>query len=146
MKLRSEIPDIEGVTAWLNSVGVTKEQLLGKPTIFHFWSISCSLCKEAMPELQRFLQQYKNVNVIAVHMPRSEGDLNLDAIQRMVQKLSIEHPVVIDNKLTLSDAFNNQVVPSYYVFDRQGILRHYQAGNSGMKLLQKRMQRISGEI
>ena len=70
-------------TEWLNGE-VTKDQLIGeKPTLIHFWSISCHLCKEAMPQVNEFRDQYKDkLNVVAVHMPRSENDLDLKISKR----------------------------------------------------------------
>lgn len=51
MKLRQPMPELTGEKAWLNGE-VTREQLIGeKPTLIHFWSISCHLCKEAMPQV-----------------------------------------------------------------------------------------------
>ncbi|MBB3868056.1 Uri superfamily endonuclease [Parageobacillus toebii NBRC 107807] len=41
--------------------------------------------------------------------------------------------------------FENQYVPAYYVFDAEGKLRHFQAGGSGMKMLEKRVNRVLEE-
>ena len=54
MKLRDEMPELEGATKWLNSNEIKKSDLIGdKPTLVHFWSVSCGLCKEAMPNVNR---------------------------------------------------------------------------------------------
>lgn len=147
MKLRSPMPELEGATTWLNGV-VSKEDLVGeKPTIVHFWSVSCELCKEAMPEVNKFRNQYKGkLNVVAVHMPRSEEDTDLEKIKEVAQTFDITQPIFVDNELKLADAFENQYVPSYFVFDHTGILRHYQAGGSGMKMLEKRVNRVLDEM
>lgn len=29
-----------------------------KPTLIHFWSVSCHLCKEAMPEVNKLRDEY----------------------------------------------------------------------------------------
>lgn len=146
MKLRAEMPELIGETAWLNG-RVTKEELVGeKPTLIHFWSISCHLCKEAMPEINAFRDLYKDrLNVVAVHMPRSEKDLNIDEIQEVARQHEITQPIFIDSDLKLNDAFENQYVPAYYVFDKTGVLRHFQAGGSGMKMLEKRVNRVLEE-
>ncbi len=83
LKLRSQMPELEGATTWFNG-DVTKSDIIGqKPTLIHFWSISCGLCKEAMPNVNEFRDKYKDqLNVIAVHMPRSEKDLDLDEIKK----------------------------------------------------------------
>ena len=51
MRLRQPMPEISGATEWLNGE-FTRNQLVGeKPTLIHFWSISCHLCKVAMPSV-----------------------------------------------------------------------------------------------
>lgn len=147
MRLRAEMPELNGATEWLNGE-VTKEQLVGeKPTLIHFWSISCHLCKEAMPQVNEFRDKFKDkLNVIAVHMPRSENDLNLDEIKSVAADHDIIQPIFVDSELKLNDAFENQYVPAYYVFDKTGVLRHFQAGGSGMKMLEKRVNRVLDEL
>ena len=49
-------------------------------------------------------------------------------------------------KRTLTDKFDNQYVPAYYVFDKDGQLRHFQAGGGGMKMLEKRVNRVLDEM
>ena len=147
MKLRSPMPELTGATSWLNGE-VSKEQLIGeKPTLIHFWSVSCGLCKEAMPDVNNFRDQYKDeLNVIAVHMPRSEKDMDLEDIKTIAAQHDITQPIYVDSEMKLTDAFDNQYVPAYYVFDKDGQLRHFQAGGSGMKMLEKRVNRVLDEM
>jgi thiol-disulfide isomerase/thioredoxin len=147
MKLREPMPELTGATAWLNGE-VTRDDLVGeKPTLIHFWSISCHLCKEAMPQVNQFRDQYKDkLNVVAVHMPRSENDLDLEEIKKVAQEHGITQPIFVDSEHKLTDAFENQYVPAYYVFDKDGNLRHFQAGGSGMKMLEKRVNRVLNEM
>lgn len=147
MKLREQMPELSGATEWLNGQ-VTKEELVGEiPTLIHFWSVSCHLCKEAMPQVNQFRDDYKGkLNVIAVHMPRSEDDLKLDLIKETAAEHGITQPIFVDSEHKLTDAFENQYVPAYYVFDKEGKLRHFQAGGSGMKMLEKRVNRVLDEM
>ncbi|MDE3838352.1 thiol-disulfide oxidoreductase [Bacillus methanolicus] len=146
MKLREPMPELNGATAWLNGE-VTREQLIGeKPTLIHFWSISCHLCKEAMPQVNQFRDEFKDkLNVVAVHMPRSENDLDIEDIKKVAAEHEITQPIFVDSEFKLADAFENQYVPAYYVFDKDGNLRHYQAGGGGMKMLEKRVNRVLSE-
>ncbi|GMB08627.1 thiol-disulfide isomerase/thioredoxin [Thermolongibacillus altinsuensis] len=146
MKLREPMPELTGATACLNGE-VTREQLIGeKPTLIHFWSVSCHLCKEAMPQINEFRDQYKDrLNVISVHIPRSENDLNIELVKKTAEEHGITQPILIDNEHKIKEAFDNQYVPAYYVFDAEGKLRHYQAGGSGMKMLIKRVNRVLEE-
>lgn len=147
MKLRAPMPELIGATTWLNG-DVSKDELIGeKPTLIHFWSISCHLCKEAMPKVNEFRDEFKEkLNVVAVHMPRSENDLNVEEIEKVANEHGISQPIFIDNEHKLADAFENQYVPAYYVFDKSGVLRHFQAGGSGMKMLEKRVNRVLSEV
>ncbi|WP_044337554.1 TlpA family protein disulfide reductase [Rossellomorea aquimaris] len=147
MKLREPMPDLTGATEWLNGE-VTKGDLVGeKPTLIHFWSISCHLCKEAMPQVNEFRDKYSDkLNVMAVHMPRSEDDLNMEEIKKVAAEHDITQPIFVDSEHKLTDAFENQYVPAYYVFDKDGNLRHFQAGGSGMKMLEKRVNRVLDEM
>jgi thiol-disulfide isomerase/thioredoxin len=145
MKLREEMPELSGATSWLNGE-VTKEDLQGRPTLIHFWSVSCGLCKEAMPEVNEFRDEFEDeLNVIAVHMPRSENDLDVAVIEAMAMGHDISQPIFIDSLHKLTDAFENKYVPAYYVFDAEGKLRHFQAGGSGMNMLRKRVNRVLGK-
>ncbi|MCM3664079.1 TlpA family protein disulfide reductase [Mesobacillus subterraneus] len=145
MKLREEMPELSGATSWLNGE-VTKEDLQGRPTLIHFWSVSCGLCKEAMPEVNEFRDEFEDeLNVIAVHMPRSENDLDVAVIEAMAMGHDISQPIFIDSEHKLTDAFENKYVPAYYVFDAEGKLRHFQAGGSGMNMLRKRVNRVLGK-
>lgn len=147
MKLREPMPELTGAAEWLNGQ-LTREKLVGeKPTLIHFWSISCHLCKEAMPQVNQFRDQYKDkLNVVAVHMPRSENDLNIEEIKKTAAEYGITQPIFVDSEHKLTDAFENQYVPAYYVFDKDGLLRHFQAGGGGMKMLEKRVNRVLAEM
>lgn len=147
MRLRALMPELSGATEWLNGE-VTKADLVGqKPTLIHFWSVSCYLCKEAMAQVNQFRDDYKDkLNVIAVHMPRNEEDFNLEDIKKTADEQGITQPIFVDNEHKLTDTFENQYVPAYYVFDKEGHLRHFQAGGSGMTMLEKRVKRVLDEM
>lgn len=146
MKLREQMPALDGATAWLNSHPIKKVNLIGnKPTFIHYWSVSCGLCKETMAKVNELRDVYKNdLNVIAVHMPRSEKDLDLDQIKEVALEYDITQPIFIDSNHKLTDAFDNQYVPAYYIFDTECRLRHYQAGSGGMRMLKRRIDIVLG--
>jgi thiol-disulfide isomerase/thioredoxin len=147
MRLRQPMPEISGATEWLNGE-FTRNQLVGeKPTLIHFWSISCHLCKVAMPSVNELRNNYKDrLNVMAVHMPRSDKDMNKEEIKQVAAEHQISQPIFIDDEHKLTAAFENQYVPAYYLFDRNGLLRHFQAGGSGLKMLEKRVDRVLEEM
>jgi thiol-disulfide isomerase/thioredoxin len=143
LKLRDDMPEFSGVAEWVNGE-VRKGQLKGSPVLVHYWSISCHSCKETLPELNKWRNRYKSngLRVISIHMPRSEKDSNIPAVKEAIAHYKLTHPVAIDNGYKLVDAYQNQYVPAYYLFDADLKLRHYQAGEKGLKMLEKRLDRV----
>jgi hypothetical protein len=58
----------------------------------------------------------------------------------------ITEPCAIDNEHKLRDAFQNDqgYVPAYYLFDAEGKLRSFAAGERGLDLLKATLERILG--
>ncbi len=71
--------------------------------------------------------------------------LKLAKIKKTAAEHGISQPIYIDSDHSLTEAFENEYVPAYYVFDKTGQLRHFQAGGSGMAMLEKRVSRILSE-
>lgn len=143
MRLREELPDFPGITEWMNGQ-VTKADLAGHPVLVHFWSVSCYMCKESLPQINEWRDKYaaNGLRVIGIHMPRSEADTNLDTIKETIAQYELTHPIAIDNEMVTTDAFTNEYVPAYYLFDESLQLRHFQAGEKGLNLVKKRLHRI----
>lgn len=143
MKLRDELPALTGATAWLNSREIKKDELIGnKPVLIHFWSVSCDLCKRSIPRIQKLRNIYKDdLAVIAVHMPRSEKDLDMDLIKQTAANKMTE-PVFVDGEEKLTKAFANRQVPSFYLFDAGGSLRYLQKGSGNVQMLKNRLERL----
>lgn len=141
------MPELEGATAWINGEK-TKADLVGeKMTLIHFWSVSCGLCKVAIPKINQFRDDFKqNLNVIAVHLPRSDKDYDLDLVRSNARQYNLTHPIFVDNDSKLTSALGSDYVPAYYIFDKEGKLRHFQAGKGSMVMLERRIRRLLNEV
>ena len=145
MKLGAPMPLLDGAN-WLDNNGMGKGMLAGRPTLFHFWSVSCNLCKGGLDTMNFLADKYADgLNVIAVHMPRTKEDMLLQNVKAAASYYKMMHPLIIDNDFLITDRFNNRYVPAYYIFDGKGGLRHYQAGGTALRMLEKRVQRIIEE-
>lgn len=136
------MPDLSAATHWMNQK-VTNETLLGAPTFIHFWSVSCSKCKQALPVVQSIREKYRGIlNVVAIHMPLSEADLDVNEVARTAAMYSITEPILIDNTYRLADAFGNRFVPAYYLFGPDGNLIEYHMGERGALRIYKVTDRL----
>lgn len=144
LRMDSDLPSLDGGTDWFNSEPVNKDSLKGSTVLVHFWSISCGACKEALPDVSRWIDTYgpKGLKVIAVHMPRQESDTNVQAVKEAIDEYEIKQPCVVDNWHTITDAFENKFVPAYYVFDRNLKMRHFSAGEKAIKMVEPVLERL----
>ena len=144
LRMDSKMPSIEGGTNWFNSPPLTNDDFASHPTLIHFWAISCHSCKESLPDVNRWLDTYspQGLKILSVHMPRQESDTNLDAVTEIVKEYQMKQPCVVDNWHSITDAFENKFVPAFYLFDAEGKLRHFQAGEKAAKMVEPVIQRV----
>ena len=84
------------------------------------------------------------LRVIAVHMPRYEADTDVEAVREAISRYNISEPCAVDNEHKLRDAFQNEhgYVPAYYLFDAQGKLKSFAAGERGLDMLTSAVERL----
>jgi thiol-disulfide isomerase/thioredoxin len=143
LKIGAELPEMAGATEWINST-VARSELLGKPVFVHFWSVSCGICSEQMPQVVQWNEALgtRGLQVVGIHMPRSERDTDMVAVREAVQEYGLKHPQAVDNMHAIVDAFENQFVPAFYLFDHEGHMRFFAAGEHGMKMLEGALERV----
>jgi thiol-disulfide isomerase/thioredoxin len=140
MRIGDEMPSLEGATAWFNgSLEDTLEHAGGNPVLVHFWSVSCGICKDKMPQLAELKKKYGEygLKTVGVHMPRYEADTDLDVVNEAISANHIDEPTAVDSLHKLKDAFLNEQgwVPVYYLFDAAGKLKTRAAGEFGITVL-----------
>jgi thiol-disulfide isomerase/thioredoxin len=147
MRIGTEMPSLDGATEWFGSTQAHAEaESKGQPTLVHFWSVSCGICKENMPRVGEWRDQKREqgLRVIAVHMPRYEADTDTEAVRDAIARYNITEPCAIDNQHKLRDAFQNEqgYVPAYYLFDAEGKLKSFAAGERGLNMLSSAVERL----
>jgi thiol-disulfide isomerase/thioredoxin len=147
MRIGTEMPKLDGATEWFGGTQAHAEnESKGRPTLVHFWSVSCHICKDNMPRVGEWRDQYAadGLRVIAVHMPRYEADTNVEDVREAISKYNITEPCAIDNQHRLREAFKNEqgYVPAYYLFDAEGKLRCFAAGERGLDMLASALERV----
>ena len=147
MRIGDAMPGLDGATSWVNgSLEDVQEHIKGKPTLVHFWAVSCGICKDKMPQLQNLIRKYETLGLqtIAVHMPRYEADTDLDTVNQAIEDNQITEPIAVDSLHKLKDAFLNEQgwVPVYYLFDANGRLKTRAAGEFGVGMLQTALDKM----
>jgi thiol-disulfide isomerase/thioredoxin len=147
MRIGDAMPGLDGATTWFNgSWEDMQEHIKGKPTLVHFWAVSCGICKNKRPELQELINRYEaqGLQTISVHMPRYEADTDLDTVNQTMTANNITEPTAVDSLHKLKDAFQNEQgwVPVYYLFDAEGKLKTRAAGEFGVGVLKTALDKM----
>jgi thiol-disulfide isomerase/thioredoxin len=147
MRIGTEMPSLEGATEWFGGTQAHAEaEVKGHPTLVHFWSISCGVCKENLPRITewRDARRASGLRVVAVHMPRYEADTDTETVRDVIAQYNITEPCAVDNRHKLRDAFQNEqgYVPAYYLFDAEGKLKCFAAGERGFNMVAAALERL----
>ena len=150
MRIGTPMPSLEGATEWINGDAAQAAELVkGQPTLVHFWSVSCGMCKENLPTVAewRDAKRERGLRVIGIHMPRYEADTDVATAREAVATYHMTEPVAVDNDHKLKDAFLNEhgYVPAYYLFDAEGKLKSFAAGEKGLTFLKSALDRMLPE-
>ena len=141
------MPSLEGATQWFNATAAhAVAEAQGHPTLVHFWSLGCGVCKDNLPRIAEWRDTHHadGLRVVAVHLPRSPEDMDVEAVREAVSLLNITEPCAVDNDHQLRDAFqiDKDRLPAYYLFDAGGQLRSFAAGERGIDILKDALEQV----
>lgn len=148
MRLKSPMPALDGATEWLNAEGFDPESVKNTPVLVHFWAVSCHICHEVMPEVAAYRNEYEplGLKMIGVHMPKQESDLDVEKVKQDIAAFKITQPVAVDNMHKMTEAFSNQFVPAFFLFDQDGKLFYRAAGDKGFQGLKPKLDQLLGTL
>lgn len=130
-------PELQG-TGWLNTPDgkpITLASRAGKVTIVAFWTFGCINCMHNLPSYARWQTLFgkRDVAILAVHTPETEGERNPESVASHVKKLDITYPVLLDPKGENWNRWGVRYWPTVYVLDRQGRVRYGWEGELNYK-------------
>ena len=103
---------------WLNVAPLRIEKQAGQPVLVDFWDICRPESILAMPHLKRWNESYgpQGLRVISVHCPGYEAGRDPEAVRGAVERLGVEHAVVLDPDFECWRAYDNPGWPARYLF------------------------------
>jgi cytochrome c biogenesis protein CcdA/thiol-disulfide isomerase/thioredoxin len=139
-------PEFAGITHWLNSNPLTKEQLKGKVVLIDFWTYSCINCIRTLPYITKWYDTYKNKGlvVIGVHTPEFAFEKETGNVQTAIEHLGIHYPVAQDNDFTTWKAYKNQFWPAEYLLDQNGNIVYKHSGEGEYDHTENAIRRLLG--
>lgn len=141
--LGQPLKSLDGATGWLGK-STTISELKGSPLLLYFWSLSCGLCKEMLPFVSACAHYYSTcgLRTVGVHVPLQPADADLKGIQEVVTRYTLAHPIALDHRENIANRYGIRYFPSFYIYDRDAFLRHFQSGDTGLPMLEDKLRRV----
>jgi len=111
----------------LGSFGLegTLPKLAGKVVYLDFWASWCAPCKASFPVINRWHQELASRGFVVLGV---NVDDDAAAMQTFLKKNTVQFPVVRDAAHKLVAAADVSTMPSSFMIDRQGVIRHAHSG------------------
>jgi len=142
----SHMPELTGITTWLNSPPLTIAELKGNVILLQFWTFECINCQRTLPYIVEWHKKYaaKGLKVIGVHTPEFTQEKDTENIKQALKKHQINYPVPVDNQYKTWQAYNNEYWPHLFLADRQGILRYDHIGEGAYDTTEEMIVKLLG--
>lgn len=97
----------------------------GRIVVVNFWASWCGPCVEELPQLDAMAKRLKAlpVTVLAVNL-----DVDRSKAAGLMEHLKVGLEVVFDPEGALAGKFEPPAMPTTYIVDGKGVIRHVHAG------------------
>jgi cytochrome c biogenesis protein CcmG, thiol:disulfide interchange protein DsbE len=100
----------------------------GRVTIVDFWATFCGPCKKSFPKYQEMVDQFGgDLTVIAVSVDEPDST-DKAKIEEFVKATGVKFAVVWDKDHKAADTYKPAKMPTSYIIDKGGVVRHVHAG------------------
>lgn len=118
----------------LQGESVSLQDFRGTTVLVNNWAVWCPPCKAEMPTLQTYYNTHKNQNFTIIAI---EAGSSLAVVDKYVSENNLTLPIWLDPTEKATVAFNNPALPSSYLIDSTGTVRHMWTGSINIDILEK---------
>jgi peroxiredoxin len=112
------LPALNGETIRLND-------LKGQVVLVNLWATWCPPCKAEMPVIDTFYQAQQEAGFTALMVNVQEDGA---AVQAFIKANGFGFPVLLDSRGELMNLYGVRGLPTTFIIDRNGLVRHIQTG------------------
>lgn len=109
----------------LGGTTLTSEQFRGKVLLLVFWAPWCIPCRDELPEHDRLHKKYKDKGFEVIGISEDAAG---PAVAAFLRKVPVSFPMAIDLHGSVAEAYRLSNLPSGYLIDRDGVIRHRYRG------------------
>jgi peptide-methionine (R)-S-oxide reductase len=139
-------PDFAAGT-WINSSPLKLQDLRGRVVLVDFWTFGCYNCRNTLPYLNRWHENYKDkgLTIVGVHSPEFDEEKKVETLRGKVASLGIRYPVVTDNDYATWNAYNVNAWPTVFLLDKAGKIRWMHVGEGAYAETEQSIQQLLAE-
>lgn len=104
---------------------VTMASLRGRVVVVDFWASWCEPCADSMPVYQRLYNTYRERGLTIIGVSQ---DNRVENARTFASRHHLGFPVVFDEGHAVANRFRPPRMPTSFIIDRGGIVRHVHAG------------------
>jgi cytochrome c biogenesis protein CcmG, thiol:disulfide interchange protein DsbE len=118
------------VAEFISGIGPTTiEEARGKVILIDFWATFCAPCMHSFPKYQALVDQFGG-NLVVIAISVDDPDTNRVQIDDFIQATGVRFSVVRDKEQETARAYRLPKMPSSFIVDQTGIIRHIHGGYS----------------
>jgi hypothetical protein len=131
---------------WVNVAPLRMDKQLGRPVLVEFWDFCRVNSLRTLPYLKAWHARYRDLGlrVIGVHTGGYDFSRDEQSIRDAVNRLGVDHPVVIDSDLEIWDFYGNRGWPARYLWDSRGALYSLHYGEGAYSETEREIQDLLG--
>lgn len=115
---------------------------LGRTKVINFFWISCSPCRDELPELAKLEKKFKKVKFIAVHTALYKPAEKQENVEKFIKSLrAAPTNIVLTTSKELGENFNIKAQPHTMILDENNVVLLNISGNN-----KANMQQLASEL
>lgn len=104
----------------LDGTLVSSDNLRGQVLLVNFWATWCPPCRAEMPLLQSVYQAHRERGLVVLAIDVAE---NPATVEQYARELGLTFPILLDQQIGVSTAFQVNALPTSFFVDRAGVIR-----------------------